>query len=336
MIYLHEDKLKVNKRIIDFLNTKKAYLNIVSIPYNSSVVFLEALLYLFNMNKKVLYITNENEKDIQIINILKANSQFKDYACYRGSDNFGEYSLVITNSYNSSYLDRKFDVVIYDDIRSFPEYSSFEILDIMNNKVNKNGKLIYYGIEPIFKNKMELSIPYRMNKVPMLEPKVINTRIDILKDIPFVVFDYLRWSIKEQRKVIIYVHEKKIMDSIYNCLLKYKDSLTKNIIYYSSNEENIKLLENFMKFESGIVVTDDYKELGIDIKDCDIMVFFADNIKFDYKKLVFLAGKVGRCDYKIRGEVVFLSRDESAAMDKARKIIRDFNKEAWEFGLLKL
>ncbi|MFA9397721.1 MAG: hypothetical protein ACERKV_05585, partial [Clostridiaceae bacterium] len=121
MIYLHEDKLKVNKRIIDFLNTKKAYLNIVSIPYNSSVVFLEALLYLFNMNKKVLYITNENEKDIQIINILKANSQFKDYACYRGSDNFGEYSLVITNSYNSSYLDRKFDVVIYDDIRSFPE-----------------------------------------------------------------------------------------------------------------------------------------------------------------------------------------------------------------------
>jgi len=71
------------------------------------------------------------------------------------------------------------------------------------------------------------------------------------------------------------------------------------------------------------------------INDIDIIVINAENSRFDYKKIVYLCGKVGARE-KYLGEVILISREVSDDMEKAKDITRYFNKLVWERGLLKV
>ena len=66
------------------------------------------------------------------------------------------------------------------------------------------------------------------------------------------------------------------------------------------------------------------------------MVYFANDPEFNYKKLIYFCGSVGRGEKDWKGEVIFLSNEETEDMEKAKNITRNFNKEAWEMGLLKI
>ncbi|MDU5011609.1 MAG: competence protein ComF, partial [Clostridium botulinum] len=59
-----------------------------------------------------------------------------------------------------------------------------------------------------------------------------------------------------------------------------------------------------------------------------------DKNKFNYKELIYLCGTVGRGEYDFKGEIIFLANTETVHMEKAKNIIRGFNKEAWELGFL--
>jgi late competence protein required for DNA uptake (superfamily II DNA/RNA helicase) len=66
------------------------------------------------------------------------------------------------------------------------------------------------------------------------------------------------------------------------------------------------------------------------VENTNIMVFFADNNCFNYKKLIYISGKVGRKEKNNLGEVIFLAKEENLDIEKSKNIIRNFNKEAWE------
>ena len=82
----------------------------------------------------------------------------------------------------------------------------------------KSTKLIVYSIESILNNKREIFLPVKDNRIPIMEPRTILTRIDINKDIPFVIYEYLKWSINSDRKVIICVPDE---EKIRKCLFLY-------------------------------------------------------------------------------------------------------------------
>lgn len=42
------------------------------------------------------------------------------------------------------------------------------------------------------------------------------------------------------------------------------------------------------------MVTDDYDETYLDMRNIDVIVYFADSMEFDQDKLLYLSGKVGR------------------------------------------
>lgn len=314
--------------IDEFIKGRIKSLNIVTIPYNSSQILKKIISAAFINNEKILYITNESENDIDIIRLLDENT---DYTIYKG-ETTANSSLIISNYYHAKRLRCKFDLIVYNDIRSYPEVSTYEIMDILNILVKSDGRLLYFGVDSILRSR-DLVIPVRDSRIPMFEPKIITTRVDITQDIPFVIFEYLKWSLRYGRKVIIYTPGADKTKAVYDYMVSYMDKLTKNIFRYTEID-NIDIVKEFAKSANAILITNDFKELGINMKDCDIMVFFADDIIFNYKKLLFLSCKGIRYPNKYIGEVIFLSKDETDEMDKTRDIIRRFNKEAWEKGLL--
>jgi late competence protein required for DNA uptake (superfamily II DNA/RNA helicase) len=225
--------------------------------------------------------------------------------------------------------------VIYDDVSTYTSYRKLEILDLLAIYCREGAKVICRSVEMIFQNASSIDLPVKDCKLPMAEPRMITTRIDVNKEIPYVVYEYLSWSVASERKVIIFVPDEERAENVYNYLFSFRERLHNNIICYD-NEKTKKNLTNFIKNKRGIIIMKCHEEFNIDLSDTDIMVYFADDKCFDYKRLLYICGKVGRSPSLGNGEVIFLAREITRDMDFAKDIVRGFNKHAWEMGLLKV
>lgn len=333
---LIEEKNKISKNILNWSRGNERFLNVVSLPYNSSEVFLEIILHYVKNDKTVAYITNEYPENVNIIELIKNRTNFRDYSYVRTSKVNRTSKLKVCDFVNAVRIKEKFDLVIYDDISSFPSYSKYEILDLAGKMCSENTKFIGYSIEALFKKEREIILPVKDTRIPIVEPRTILTRIDISKDIPFVIYDFLKWSINSHRKVIICVPDEKRIESVYSYIRSYCGNISKNISSFIKDKSDRKLISSFEKMKQLVVITNDFEGILYRMENADVMVYFADDFKFDYRKLIYFCGSVGRGKRQWKGEVIFLANEETRDMEKAKDITRNFNKEAWEMGLLKV
>ena len=331
-----EKKERILKQIVDWSLGREKILNIISPPYNLTHTFIEVILQFTSMNKRVLYITNEEAGEAYIINVIKKKSSFRKYMYFKENSDLKDALLVVARHEMLNKLDERFDLVIYDDIKSFSLYTKEEIAEATMKKSKSDGKIISYSIEKIFETSREILIPVRENNYPMIEPKFISTRIDINKDIPYVIYEYLEWSINSNNKVIVYVPDEERVVNVYKYLAKYCSKFNDDTLYFIKNKNNKNILYKFVNMKRGIVITNHFNDIDFDLSNVIVMVFFADDRSFDYKKLVYLCGKVGRSEKTLKGEVIFLGNYETEDIDKSKSITRYFNKEAWEMNLLRL
>ncbi|MCD3194939.1 hypothetical protein G8S49_06745 [Clostridium botulinum C] len=331
-----EIRNRISDEIISWSLSKEKFLNIISPPYNFCDIFLEVIVRFVRKNKRVLYITNESKENITIINSIKKYTTLKKYVYYEKGIQYEDMLLIISSHNNAREIKKKFDLVIYDDIKSFSINDREDIIKITLDLCKELGRIIAYSIEKVFFSNNEVNFPIRKNCIPIIEPKFIETRIDINKDIPYVAYEYIKWSITNNHKVIIYVPDQQRVFSVYNYLYKYFNSFHRTNMPFINNQGYNKLLYSFKEMQNGIIITNDFDDLYFKVKNINVMVFFADDIKFDYKKLVYLCGKVGINQNRLSGEVVFLGNYETDDIDKAKYITRCFNKMAWEMELLKI
>lgn len=322
------------RQILQWSKGKERILNVISAPYNSAQYFVSTIIFYTSINKKILYITDEEEEHIDILDKIKKSSEFRGYTYLRRSQVESDSLLKLSNTSNSFNIREKFDLIIYDSIRSIPTIEKKKLGKLLLSLVKDNGKVLAYCTERIFKNEKDILLPVRTNCFPLIEPRTILTRIDINKDIPFVIYDYLNWSINLKRKIIIYVPSSDKVSSIYDYFVKYHLSLCGNVFYYKDEQSSLKVISNFKQIKKGIIITDSISEHFSDMDDTDIIVYFADDIRFDYKKLTYLSARAGRSEKDFKGEVIFLANEETFNMIKAKDITRNFNKKAWDLGFL--
>lgn len=333
---LTNEKEKIGNDILKWSTGNERFLNVISTPCNSAEIFIKVILYYVEIGRKVLYITDESYDDVNILNVIKRYTDFRDYTYIKSLQTNINSSLRICNFANALQLKEKYDLVIYDELRSFPSHGKKEILDLLYKMSKENSKLIVYSIECILKNHREMILPIKDNRIPIIEPRTILTRIDINKDIPFVIYDYLRWSIESDRKVIICVPDEEKLENVYFYINNYCYNISKNIICFRKGKADKKLITNFQKMKKVIIITNDFENMFPNSSNVDVMVYFADDLQFDYKKLIYFCGSVGRSERYWKGEVIFLANEETEDMEKAKNITRNFNKEAWEMGLLRI
>jgi late competence protein required for DNA uptake (superfamily II DNA/RNA helicase) len=333
---LSEEKDKISRNILRWSDGNERFLNVISTPYNSSEIFVKAILHYAERGKKVAYITNENYEEVNILDIIRKRTGFRNYTHMKTSKINTNARLKVCSFSNAIELEEKFDLIIYDDIRSFPVYTKHEILDLMSKMSNENTKIIIYSIESIFRNKREIILPVKDNRIPIIEPRTILTRIDINRDIPFVVYDYLKWSINSDRKVIICVPDEEKLKNVYQYINNYCRNISKTVVCLGEDKMDGRTISNFRKIKQTVIITNDFKRNFSNLVNIDVMVYFADDLEFDYKKLTYFCGSVGRSEKDLKGEVIFLANEETNDMEKAKDITRNFNKEAWEMGLLKI
>ncbi|WP_053242279.1 hypothetical protein [Clostridium sp. DMHC 10] len=276
-----------------------------------------------------MYITQENDGNIEILKLIKDKTLLKGYSYYRGKKIYEDSKIIVCNYQNAFYLDLKFDIIIYDDIGSLPQYGKIEIIELLDSLKDDNCKVVVYSIESVFDNCRTVYISARSGMLPMVEPKIITTGVNINKDMPFVVFEYLKWFINIKNNVIIPVLDENMMINLFGYLTYLKLGIGKRILLYRRGSSPKNVLN---KVNGAIIITNDFEKVCEYIQNINIAVYFYEQNKFDYKSLVYFCGRL-KGGYKKKGEVIFITNKENKEIEKAKNITRNFNKSAWEEGL---
>ena len=329
-----EAREKVSDLIYSWSRTGKGKLDVVTLPNNGADIFIKTILGTAAEGQNVLYITDETD-DIKLVESIKRNSDFRGYTNVRNYSEKALSELTICSTGTAMEIEETFDLVIYDEINSMPKYTDKEIIELVDARTRADGKCIIYSVKNKFSKREGILLPAGDRKVPMIEPREILTRIDMNKDIPFSVYDYIKWSIKSGRNVLIYLPSKDKAEKVYTYISRYCAGKCSSVACFLSGESDIKIMENFFKKDRSVMVTNELEIPKGATPDTDIMVFFAGDKRFSAKVLTHLASKVVKMERHDLGEVVFLCSERSSSAEEAKDIIRRFNREAWELGLLK-
>ena len=331
---LTDEKERVSNAIFNWSLGIERDLNVITLPHNNADIFIKTIFRYLKENKRILYITDE-KYNIQLIDSIKKNSEFRGYTHVRNPLNISDSKLVISNVATSGEIKDKFQLVIYDEINSIPNCDSKDILKLVEKVSEGSGKRIFYSVESILLAKKEIVLPVKDNRVPMIEPRDIITRIDINKDIPYVVYDYLKWSINNKRNILIYVPNEEKVDRVYKYIYNYCSDLC-SISFYIKDKSDIKTMLNFYKKKNSILVTNEFGELQEPLNNTDIMIYFANDSIFSSKVLTHLCSRVSKTEKDARGEALLVCNEKNDNVEAAKALARNFNKEAWEMGFLKM
>ncbi|MBU3112987.1 hypothetical protein [Clostridium lacusfryxellense] len=334
---LSKGKDKVSKEILRLTLNDKRRIDVVSVFYNSSDILLETIISFANKNKSILYITNEKEQRTDIRYFINEFSNMSGYV-YSDVIDYGSRKdyIYICNHNDALRLQGEFDLVIYNDISSFPQYNKEQIKKILLKMCKAEGIAIAYCVEDVFSLGNTIIFPLKDTNTPIIEPRIITTRINLSMDIPLVVYEYLNWSIISNRKVVIFTPDAEKATAVFEYLSLLKERLSENIYLFIAGKSDDYIKLKFMSREKGIMVTNDFKESSVEFHSIDVIVYFADDVKFNHKQLLCLSSKVGRYESEDRGEAIFLANAETDEMDEAKSIARKFNEKAWERGLLNI
>lgn len=309
-------------------------LTIITVPFNTACVFSNIISKVSQNNGRILYVWGKSGENRELINIIREFNSNITHSYIEKKSSSSDLTFVHYN--NLSKINAQYDLVIFDDITYFSNVSSVNIRDILDICTSLGERVLLYSIEKmtLVGEKFELAA-YNYKK-PFVEPRVLTTRIDLNSDIPFTLYDYLKWFKESNHKVAICVPDKEKLNTVYDYFVNKLKLSDVRVIKVSKSDE-IKMSEKVLKYKdkSIFIITNKIEEL---LEYCyvdDSVILFSDNERYNYKKLLYICGQIRNINSKLP-EVLLVSNEVSEDMEKAKNMAREFNKKVWEKRLIEL
>ena len=147
---------------------------------------------------------------------------------------------------------------------------------------------------------------------------------------PYTLYDYIEWFIREKRILVVYVPNKFNLNKIYEYYTEDLNLENKVKIVKEDKKNSFLNIVNESRFkkEGIIFITDSLHEYFDSIPECDMVIYSFEKDIVDYKKIIFACGAL--CKDKCTGrEVILLSNEEGDNIETARRFARGFNKTLW-------
>lgn len=232
-------------------------------------------------------------------------------------------------------IDGLYDLVIFDDISLFSKASNQYIKDAIEEIYWNCNRIIVYATEYIFPIGEKIQINHMQSEDPMIEPRLMNTRIRLEQDIPLSLFEYFKWFRENKRVVLIMVPSEDKLNKVYNHYYRTLKELNIRVVRYSKNQDYSFVKEIIHGYSDTLfIVTNSCGQYIRDIPDINIVMLFADDMFYSCKKILYMCAAIN-VKSDIQSEAIMVSREVSEEMDKAKNMARSFNKNLWERQYLK-
>ncbi|GAA0097567.1 hypothetical protein H8J87_01645 [Clostridium perfringens] len=293
-----------------YVKSNDRFINLLCEPYQK-LNFIESLIgdCLIN-NEKVLYVG----KSRKVCKNEQLNSMNFDFV------NFN-------NIFN---IKKNFDLIIYDDVSLYSNKSSIECNEDLMYLKRLSKKIVICSVDKVFNNIKHIEILNNQRKTHFLEPRLITTRVNLETSMPYTLYDYIEWFIREKRILVVYVPNKFNLNKIYEYYTEDLNLENKVKIVKEDKKNSFLNIVNESRFkkEGIIFITDSLHEYFDSIPECDMVIYSFEKDIVDYKKIIFACGAL--CKDKCTGrEVILLSNEEGDNIETARRLARGFNKTLW-------
>lgn len=305
-------------------------LTIASLPYNSITIFKPIINDILKKNGKILYVWGEKREIKDLINDTLITTLKLKYSTIENEDS----RIVFLNFEDAMYVKNTYDLIIIDDLGYLGVNNKFHIKFVVDNLYNHSKKIINYDIDKCINYGDYIEICDINNYSPVLEPRIITTKINILEDIPYVLYEYLKWFKERNRRVLIIVPDSLSYEKIIEKYIKVFKLKGIELITISENNKSITKI-SLSKEKAFFIITSDISNYIKDIKNLDVVMLGADDNKYSYKAMVYLSSIVSR-NSNGGGEMLLVANSISYSMETSKNILRDYNKMLWEKGLLKV
>ncbi len=293
-----------------YVKSNDRFINLICEPYQK-LNFIESLISdcLIN-NEKVLYVG----KSRKVCKNEQLNSMNFDF-------------INFNNIFN---IKKNFDLIIYDDVSLYSNKSSIECNEDLMYLKRLSKKIVICSVDKVFNNIKHIEILNNQRKTHFLEPRLITTRVNLENSMPYTLYDYIEWFIREKRILVVYVPNKFNLNKIYEYYTEDLNLENKVKIVKEDKKNSFLNIVNESRFkkEGIIFITDSLHEYFDSIPECDMVIYSFEKDIVDYKKIIFACGAL--CKNKCTGrEVILLSNEEGDNIETARRLARGFNKTLW-------
>lgn len=293
-----------------YVKSNDRFINLICEPYQK-LNFIESLISdcLIN-NEKVLYVGKSRK------------------VCKNEQLNSMNFNFVNFN--NLFNIKKNFDLIIYDDVSLYSNKSSIECNEDIMYLKRLSKKIVICSVDKVFNNIKHIEILNNQRKTYFLEPRLITTRVNLENSMPYTLYDYIEWFIREKRILVVYVPNKFNLNKIYEYYTKDLNLENKvKIVKEDKKNSFLKIVnESRFKKEGIIFITDSLHEYFDSIPECDMVIYSFEKDIVDYKKIIFACGAL--CKNKCTGrEVILLSNEEGDNIETARRLARGFNETLW-------
>lgn len=275
----------------------------------------EVIKYALNLGHHVCFTTPRKELVIELSQRLK--SQFlniEPVIVYGGHSEQIDGPFVICTTHQLYRYRNYFDLLILDEYDAFPYYQN-EVLENML-KTSIRGNYIFMSAT-VDKGDLNILSRYHHHAIPV--PKcivgvnLINTVLMLLK-----VKQYQR----EKKPVLIFVPtiEKTRQISKYLRLFSIKNAIA------TSHTQNIHLLIDRLKnHQLDAIVCTTVLERGITIANVQVIIVYGEHIVYTTETLIQIAGRVGRIQPYVDGEIMIFSCRKTKAINQCIKQLEQDN-----------
>ena len=293
-----------------YVKSNDRFINLICEPYQK-LNFIESLISdcLIN-NEKVLYVGKSRK------------------VCKNEQLNSMNFNFVNFN--NLFNIKKNFDLIIYDDVSLYSNKSSIECNEDIMYLKRLSKKIVICSVDKVFNNIKHIEILNNQRKTHFLEPRLITTRVNLENSMPYTLYDYIEWFIREKRILVVYVPNKFNLNKIYEYYTEDLNLENKvKIVKEDKKNSFLKIVnESRFKKEGIIFITDSLHEYFDSIPECDMVIYSFEKDIVDYKKIIFACGAL--CKNKCTGrEVILLSNEEGDNIETARRLARGFNETLW-------
>ncbi|SFC32526.1 hypothetical protein [Clostridium uliginosum] len=309
-------------------------LTILTVPFNTSYIFSDIINEISNQGEKILYVWSNNRENRELLTLLREvnlNITYSYIECGAGITD-----LTFVNQKNIALIKGTYDLVIFDDIGCFSNLDNRSLRQKIERCTDLGKKVLFYGIEKIGLLGEVIEISSYNYRKPFVEPRILTTRINLNIDIPYNLYEYLKWFEINKNNIAIYTPNEEKLDLVYDYFETQLVMKDVKIIKVSKQEE-IKKCERVLKYKDKaiFIITNKLEELSEYCLIDNAVVLFSDNGRYTYKKLIYLCGKIGKINSELP-EILLVSNSVSSDMDKAKYLAREFNKKIWEKKLVRL
>lgn len=228
--------------------------------------------------------------------------------------------LVLFTTHQAFRYKNSFDVLILDEVDAFPY---------------KGNHLLHHLISQTYKQQcimMSATIPHDLRKSmtqekwphitcyerPTQNPLTIPVQIKTLSWLMIFMIFKLK---PRQKKWLIFV--PTIIQATRYARVLGCDSLT------SKSNDKEKIIEKFSKAQQGLLVCTTILERGVTFINVHVMVIMAHHPVFDESSLVQIAGRVGRHKLYPKGDVFFITSQDSEEVNACIHTLQNANSIAY-------